>query len=79
MENVIAHAELNNELTEQFIIIKKYYGIKSNADTIRLLITEKYREIKHAQLVEGKKVKLKKESRASPDQEPDLADPRSPH
>jgi len=72
MENIIAHAELDIELTEHFIVIKKYYGIKSNADTIRLLITEKYREIKQIQLEEREKVNLKKESRPSLDQEPDL-------
>lgn len=37
---------LDNQWADQFWKIKKHLGALSNAEVIRILITEKYREIK---------------------------------
>lgn len=37
---------LDNHWADQFLEIKKYLGARANAEVIRLLITEKYNQIK---------------------------------
>jgi hypothetical protein len=37
---------LEGEVKKRFEAIKKYYGLQKNADLIRLLLTEKYEELR---------------------------------
>lgn len=54
MKLITAHAELDEELTKQFIFIKKRTGAKNNSEVIRQLITQKYyqliQEVPHSEL-----------------------------
>ena len=37
---------LEEEISEKLDVIKTFYGIKNNTEIVRLLITEKFRDIK---------------------------------
>ncbi|MHA2298264.1 MAG: hypothetical protein ACXAEU_04975 [Candidatus Hodarchaeales archaeon] len=40
--------DLDDKIREDLLLIKKFLGIRSNADIVRWLITEKAREIKQS-------------------------------
>lgn len=42
MNIITAHAELNEEQSQQFLYIKKRFGAKNNSEVVRRLIQEKY-------------------------------------
>jgi len=70
---------------EQQALIKKIIkelpelGYKSVGDFVADAIRELIVELRKQKIGEKELLRIKKEPRASPDQEPDLADPRSPH
>jgi len=42
--------DLEGQIEQNFLKIKEYYGIHTNTDVMRLLITEKFKEIKKEEL-----------------------------
>jgi len=46
MSRVVLRVDLDGELVDELVAIKKHLGLKNNTETIRYLIHEKYQEIR---------------------------------
>jgi len=42
--------DLEGQIEQRFLKIKESYGLSANTDVMRLLITEKYKEVKKEEL-----------------------------